>query len=76
MCYVLHNFICQWNVEDELFQEALNEMMEEGDHSDELYQDIERDNVGGPTDEDKQFMTDVREQLSKDMWEARGPRRV
>ncbi|RWR83447.1 putative nuclease HARBI1 [Cinnamomum micranthum f. kanehirae] len=66
-CCVLHNFIRQWNVEDDLFQEALNEMMEEADLNDERYQDIEGNNVGGPTDVDKQFMTDFREQLSKDM---------
>ena len=53
----------------EIFEEKKSESKEE-DH------DIKVDNVGGPSDADKQFMTGFREQLSKDMWEARGPRRV
>ncbi|XXG85348.1 hypothetical protein AAC387_Pa11g0442 [Persea americana] len=75
-CCVLHNFIRQWNLEDDLFRIAFNEMMEEDDVVDEEDQDIEADNVGGPSNVDKQFMTGFREQLSKDMWKARGPRRV
>ena len=70
-CCVLHNFIHQWNVEDELFEAAWNEMMEEDDRADEQYQDSEEDNVAGPSDADNQFMIDFREQISKDMWQAR-----
>lgn len=32
---VLYNFIWHWNIEDELFEEALNEMMEENVLADE-----------------------------------------
>ena len=51
-------------------------MVEEDDLVDEEDQDIEADNVGGPSDANKQFMTGFRKQLSKVMWEARGPMRV
>ena len=70
MTYI--NWLC--NLADDLFKEALNEMMEEDDLVDEQYQDIEGDNVASPSDVDKQFMMDFREQLSKDMLEARGRR--
>lgn len=33
--FVLYNFIWHWNIEDELFEEALNEMMEEDVLADE-----------------------------------------
>ncbi|XXG82524.1 hypothetical protein AAC387_Pa10g0452 [Persea americana] len=71
-CCVVHNFICRWNLYDELFKEALNEMMEDVDINDEQDHDIEEDNVAGPSDADRQFMTNFRENLSKDMSEARG----
>ncbi|RWR76298.1 putative nuclease HARBI1 [Cinnamomum micranthum f. kanehirae] len=71
-CCVIHNFIRQWNLDDELLKEALNEMMEEADLNDEQDHDIEEGNVAGPSDVDKKFMTYFRENISKDMWEARG----
>ncbi|RWR83784.1 putative nuclease HARBI1 [Cinnamomum micranthum f. kanehirae] len=74
-CCVVHNFIHRWNIDDELIREALNEMMEEADLNDEQNHDIEEDIVAGPSDADRQFMIDFRENLSKDMWEARGGRR-
>ena len=75
-CCLLHNLIHQWNLEDDLFREAFNEMVEDDDLVDEEDQDIEADYVVGPSDVDMQFVIDFRERLSKDMWEARGPRRV
>ena len=50
--------------------------MEEADLNDEQDHDIEEDNVAGPSDADRQFMTNLRENLSKDMWEASGGRRA
>ena len=73
-CCVLHNFIHRWNHEDDLFVNAFNEMMNDDDLDDEKNHDIQEDNIGGPCDVDRQFMADFREQLSKGMWEARGPR--
>lgn len=63
-CCVLHNYSCHWNIEDELFQKAFNEMMEEDDLVDERDQDGGEDNLVGPNNADKPFMTDLREQLT------------
>lgn len=41
-CCILHNFIRQWDLEDDLFWNVLNEVMEEDDLIDEENQAIEK----------------------------------
>ncbi|RWR86423.1 putative nuclease HARBI1 [Cinnamomum micranthum f. kanehirae] len=49
-CCVLHNFIRQWNLDDAIFHEAMNETLEDVDMGDELNDNQPENNILGPYD--------------------------
>lgn len=70
-CCVLHNFIRQWNLDDVMFREAINESLEDENMGDEQNDNQLGNGVLGPTDADRYYMTQLRESIMEEMWAAR-----
>ncbi|RWR97442.1 putative nuclease HARBI1 [Cinnamomum micranthum f. kanehirae] len=71
-CCVLHNFIRQWNLEDAIFHEAMNETLEDVDMGDELNDNRPENNILGPNDANRNYMIQLRESIAEEIWAARG----
>lgn len=67
-CCILHNFIRRWNFEDEMFDVATDEVLEEENTNGAQ----PGNNYCGPSEEDKDYMMQFREQLARQMWAAGG----
>lgn len=73
-CCILHNYIRKWNWNDPYFEEYMKEEEDLNNPSD-THSDSDDEELGqGPTNEDKEYMFNVRDGLVQQMWNARAIR--
>ncbi|KAH0773045.1 hypothetical protein KY290_010182 [Solanum tuberosum] len=74
-CCILHNFIRKWNWEDSYFEEHMEEEIEDSHGLNDIDSDSDEEDIGrGPTDADKQYMCNLRDEIAQQMWNARAIR--
>ncbi|XP_049373406.1 uncharacterized protein LOC125838371 [Solanum verrucosum] len=76
-CCILHNFIRKWNWQDSYFEEHMEEEIEDSHGLNDIDSDSNSDeeDIGrGPTDADKQYMCNLRDEIAQQMWNARAIR--
>ncbi|KAH0693392.1 hypothetical protein KY285_020489 [Solanum tuberosum] len=76
-CCILHNFIRKWNWQDSYFEEHMEEEIEDSHGLNDIDSDSDSDeeDIGrGPTDADKQYMCNLRDEIAQQMWNARAIR--